>query len=594
MNRKMRRAGRANGDRLAAAAGQPNSGPDFVDALLTYGRDLLDSGMDEEAMEIAKQVVRLKETEETKSFFVTCVKRWAYFPGAEQMRDVITRALRENWGLPGDLEGIAKEMLMRDPLIGPAVQRTLAAWPRLLPLQDLLGAAGLDKISADPLLLALLDMGRVIGVEIERLLTSIRAGLLELATHSSRRQNETIDRFCFALARQCYNNEYIFNLTSDENELLRGLQDRVAEALESGEPISPMELAVLSTYVSLNTLPVKALVKRSWPKSVIGLLEQQIHTPAAIRKLQNSIQTITPIANDTSIKVREQYEDNPYPRWIQLPAFGRPVLFNEYFRNQFPHSNFREIGDRAGLDILYGGCGTGQQAIFFAKTFVGAKVLAVDLSRASLCYAKYKSHVAAIDNIEFAQADILELDGLDRKFDVISSAGVLHHLSDTEKGWRTLLSLLRPDGYMQVGLYSKLGRRDIVVAQKWMSERVPTPSAEAIRVARQELVASADTNAALNSMLRIGDFYSMSECRDLLLPAHERQYTIPQIQDFLETNALEFLGFNIPGYELDQFRSRFSRDDETNLNSWHQFELERPDAFKGTYIFWVQKKIPRS
>ncbi len=593
MNRKMRRASQADQKRSATAPRPPTVEPDFIEALLTHGRALLESGQAEEAMEVAKQAVRLKESEESKAFFVTCVRRWAYFPGADEMRDVIARALRESWALPGDLEGITKEILKRDALIGPAFQRAMASWPRLLSLHELLGTAGLSKISIDPLLLALLEMGRVFGIEIERFLTSIRAGLLEIATQDHGHQNEGMLRFCCALARQCYNNEYVFNLTPDENGRLQTLLDQITEALNTGAAVSPMAVAVLSAYVPLNCLPVEALGKRPWPEGVVGLQQQQIYAPAAVRELRDSIARITPIADDTSIKVRGQYEDNPYPRWTNSVAFGRPMLFNEYIRQNFPSSRFREIGATAALDILIAGCGTGQQSIFFAQNFVGARVLAIDLSLSSLCYAKQKSQMAGMQNVEYAQADILELGSLGNKFDFISSSGVLHHLGDTEKGWCTLLSLLRPDGCMQVGLYSKLARRDIVVAQAWMSEHVATPSVENIRAARQELAAAAASNAALNSMLRIGDFYSTSECRDLLLPAHERQYTIPQIQAFLDENGLEFLGFHIGGYERDQFRARFSRHNETNLQLWHEFEIEYPDTFKGTYIFWVQKKRPK-
>lgn len=594
MNRKMRRAGRADGKRSAPKPGPRTADPVFFDAFLAHGRALLDGGRDEEAMEVAKQAVRLNETEESKAFFVTCIRRWAYFPGAEEMRDVIARALREIWASPGDLDGISKEILKRDPLLGPAIARAAAAWPRIPAMRDLLGPGGLAAIANDQLLLALLEMGRVFGMEIERFLTAIRAGLLDMAGPERAEPSADIVRFCCALARQCYNNEYVFSLTPEESDRVRALQGEITDALDDGAAVSPMAVAALCTYVPLSCLPVDALIKRRWPKSLTGLQEQQINAPAAMEKLRGSIPQITPIANDTSIKVRGQYEDNPYPRWINpLPAL-RPMPFNEYMRQNFPFSNFRDIGKTAELDTLIAGCGTGQQSIFFAQNFVGAKVLAIDLSLSSLCYAKQKTQSAGIGNIEYAQADILELGGLGRQFEFISSSGVLHHLGDTEKGWRTLLSLLRPNGCMQVGLYSELARRNIIVAQEWMSRHVPTPSVENIRAARQQLVAAAAANPALSAMLQIGDFYSTSECRDLLLPAHERRYTIPQIQAFLEANYLEFLGFHIAGYDLEQFHARFSRSRETDLQCWHEFESERPDTFKGTYIFWVQKKRPPS
>jgi len=92
----------------------------------------------------------------------------------------------------------------------------------------------------------------------------------------------------------------------------------------------------------------------------------------------------------------------------------------------------------------------------------------------------------------------------------------------------------------------------------------------------------------MNDVLQFRDFYSMSNCRDLLFPAHENRSTIPQIQTFLDENNLQFLGFVINGRLRDLFSRRFSREREADLRLWHQFETENPHAFRGMYEFWVQ------
>jgi SAM-dependent methyltransferase len=76
-----------------------------------------------------------------------------------------------------------------------------------------------------------------------------------------------------------------------------------------------------------------------------------------------------------------------------------------------------------------------------------------------------------IANIEYAQADILKLGSLGRSFDLIEPVGVLHHLRDWSQGWRVLLALLRPGGFMHVGLYSELARADIRAARAFIAER---------------------------------------------------------------------------------------------------------------------------
>ena len=73
--------------------------------------------------------------------------------------------------------------------------------------------------------------------------------------------------------------------------------------------------------------------------------------------------------------------------------------------------------------ILVAGCGTGQHAIATAQQYPGASVLAVDLSLASLAYAKRKTLELGLTDIEYRQADILALDGLQERFDLIECSG---------------------------------------------------------------------------------------------------------------------------------------------------------------------------
>ena len=59
----------------------------------------------------------------------------------------------------------------------------------------------------------------------------------------------------------------------------------------------------------------------------------------------------------------------------------------------------------------------------------------------------------------------MKLRSIGRKFDIISSMGVLHHLAEPIAGLRELLSLLRPGGFMRIGLYSESARQEVVASQ---------------------------------------------------------------------------------------------------------------------------------
>ena len=590
MTQRLRRGSRRGGGTTAIV--EPKVDPKFVKAVLERGRALLGAGRDKEATQFAIRAVRLQETDETREFFIECIKRWTVFPGAEAIRDVIVRALRDVWAQPHELFYVAKGLLERDPVFGPAMRRAMTAWPRRLSLLELLGPEGLAQIAADPLLPALLERGSILDIAIERAVTSLRAGLLHMILRDRAAYNEKILGLCCALAQQCFVNEYVFDLGAEESDRVHALCDRIRRALDAHSAISPMEIAVLAAYIPLDRLPAAELLKRSWPEEIADLLELQISTPAAERKLRASIPQRTPIADDMSVRVRDQYENNPFPRWVKRPA-SRPMAFDEWMPRCFPFSRFCNIGkgDNLGdnLDVLIAGCGTGHQSIMLAQTLPSARILAVDLSLSSLCYAKEKTRATGISNIDYAQADILELGNLERRFDIISSSGVLHHIADPEKAWRTLLRLLRPNGCMQVGLYSERAHRHVFAVQRWLSARGFSPSVEDIRRARQELADAAKTDAALANASSFSVFFSTSEFRDLFLPTEMHRFTIPRIRRFLNENDLEFIGFVMRSDVRQQFWKRFSRQAEADLGLWDRFEAEYPDAFKGMYEFWVQK-----
>src|SRR5262249_53363954 len=81
------------------------------------------------------------------------------------------------------------------------------------------------------------------------------------------------------------------------------------------------------------------------------------------------------------------------------------------------------------------GCGTGRHPIEVARKYKDARVLAVDLSLTSLCYAKRKTPAPLAERIAYAQADILKIGSIERTFDLIDVSGVLHHLADPMAGW---------------------------------------------------------------------------------------------------------------------------------------------------------------
>ena len=184
-------------------------------------------------------------------------------------------------------------------------------------------------------------------------------------------------------------------------------------------------------------------------------------------------------------------------------------------------------------EILIAGCGTGQHSIGTAARFKSAKILAIDLSLSSLAYAKRKTEEFGIENIEYMQADILDLGQLNKKFDIIESGGVLHHMNNPLAGWKVLKDCLKPGGLMKIGLYSELARQNIIKIKEEIRELSVSSSDTEIRSFRDMIIRSDKDHH--KGVLAVPDFYSVSELRDLLFHVQEHRFTIPQLKEYLDT-----------------------------------------------------------
>jgi SAM-dependent methyltransferase len=448
------------------------------------------------------------------------------------------------------------------------------------------GLPELVAIATDRLLLSLLLKTPVCDVALERLLTRTRLAMLDLATAQADVPREVLD-FCCALAQQCFINEYVFACASVELDRALSLRQQLASALAANDIVPPLTMATVAAYFPLHTLDVPPdKFKRSWPEPIVRLMLQQVREPAEELALRASIPALTPITDDVSALVRQQYEENPYPRWVATSSLHLPISFDERIRSQFPRGTFTPLG-KSAPDILIAGCGTGRHAIETAQQHPGARILAIDLSLASLTYATRKARELRIANVAFGQADILQLGSLGRTFDVIESVGVLHHLRDPLQGWRILLSLLRPGGFMRVGLYSALARQHINAVRAFIVECGYRRTADDIRRFRQDIL-NLEDGSQLKEVTGSSDFFTISRCRDLLFHVEEHLTGIPEIKSFLAANRLAFLGFEDPAES--SYADLFPDDNaKIDLDCWHRFETAHPATFARMYRFWLQK-----
>ena len=508
------------------------------------------------------------------------------------VRNNLVRALVVPWCRPALLSSVSCSLIKLRPEIDECITRSASAWPKRLSSRDLYGTSGLQMVTTDTLLCALLESVPVADIGLEKFLTMVRLDYLNNTTKSLDTHTDPVAHLGFhsALAQQCYINEYLFSLTISEIDKASALKNFLISSIDSGVQISANLLLTVATYFPLNSLPnANRLLRQEWPVTVNSVLRQQISEPIEELELSASIPKLTAIDDATSILVQQQYEENPYPRWVRTTSTRSPLSVRGFLMQRFPLSGFKPFDENTGIDILVAGCGTGQHPIETAWRFRDGRILAVDLSLASLLYAKRKTEEYCLASIEYALADILKIESLGRTFDVIEAGGVLHHLADPLDGWQALLSVLRPNGVMVVGLYSKTARHHIEKIRNIIVEKGYKPTAMDIRQLRQDLVCLSQKEDFGNTITSL-DFYSTSACRDLLFHVQESRMTIDGIKDFLMINNLLFLGFELPREILQSYIYRFPDDPvATNLDQWQIFESENPDVFFGMYQFWIQK-----
>jgi tetratricopeptide (TPR) repeat protein/2-polyprenyl-3-methyl-5-hydroxy-6-metoxy-1,4-benzoquinol methylase len=565
--------------------------PDSEEILFGLAMFLVSGDRAPDALRLIAPALEHAPTWAAKMVFVNGATRSKFAINDAQVRAALTTAITEPWGPPHELCRPALSLIMLNQRIASCVRFANGSWPARLPKSVLFGTHGLAALAADSLLTAVLETAPVSTIEFERFLTCARHALLEIA--SSKQEPDPLDiaaiQFYSALSRQCFVNEYIFDCDDRERLAAEACRTKLLALLDANEAVPPLLLLAVAAYFPLYTLrDASRLLAQNAPRPVAEVLRQQIREPLEEQALRAGIERLTPISGGVSADVRDQYEQNPYPRWVKIPLREQALRFNETLRRVLPFARFTPLPDDGAPEVLIAGCGTGSHSIFTANRFLGVRVLALDLSLSSISYAKRKTQELGVMNIQYAQADILKLGDITRTFDIVESVGVLHHLTDPFAGWRTLLTRLRPGGFMHLGFYSELARRDLARTREFIASRGYASTPADIRRFRQDLTDHHPSDEP-QSLTNSPDFFSTSECRDLLFHVQEHCMTLGQIESFLAEFGLNFIGFEVDPRVLLQYRTRFADDPSgTNLRNWARFETDNPYTFTGMYQFWIQ------
>lgn len=544
------------------------------------------------------------------------VDAWRIDPGDLEQRDALVTALRRcPFDRPNAAARSALAALHEHPELdkqglagatvrlwrsNPSIAKALQAARRFYPPRSAEKPRGIKPLGdflADPLLIAALGWSVATDPDLEAEIIHSRRGWLEELLEDRLRKIDP--GWLPALALQARITEWVWPETPEETEALGRLDAETDREVESREPNRTRAL-IRALYRPLETDPAAAVLrteasKLPYPETMPDgqresdwalLLRRSFLHPHEESRVAGEVRTLTPIADDVSARVRTQYEENPYPRWLSVDR-RPPRSLEAHLARVLPGAPIGPLGT-APPSILVAGCGTGRHAIQTAVRYAGCQVTAVDLSSASLAYAKRMARELGIGNIAFYQGDILALGRIPARFELIECSGVLHHLADPMAGWRVLRGLLAPGGLMRLAFYSSRARGcfDAVRA----ADPGPPASLKQRVLAVRQAVFDLPEGHPAQALLRTADFYATSGVRDALLHAQERTVDLSWLDQAIAALDLRFLGFELPDPSwLVAYRRRRPEDAAgLDLRAWDSVETENPSMFLGMYQFWVR------
>jgi SAM-dependent methyltransferase len=237
--------------------------------------------------------------------------------------------------------------------------------------------------------------------------------------------------------------------------------------------------------------------------------------------------------------VCEFYTRHPYPPPVENLDRARDEWQDQNRHRAEYHLLWPDRPYRADLDILVAGCGT-WQAAKYALCRPNARIVGIDVSTTSLDHTEQLQRQYNLTNLETRQVPVESAATLDRRFDQIVCTGVLHHLADPDAGLRALRSVLKPEGAMYFMVYAPYGRTGVYMLQEYC-RRLGIGTSEQEITDLTALLDVLPQHHPLVPVLRgARDARNADALADALLNPRDRSYSVPELFDFIDRNAMRF------------------------------------------------------
>jgi SAM-dependent methyltransferase len=150
--------------------------------------------------------------------------------------------------------------------------------------------------------------------------------------------------------------------------------------------------------------------------------------------------------------VKDFYEETPFPNYEEFDSVATLIQkarlgwFAKLLDDQVPQ----------GALVLECGCGTGQLSNFLS--IANRRVLGTDICLNSLRLGHEFKAKNELGGVHFLQMNLFRPVLKPGVFDLVISNGVLHHTPDPARAFESIARLVKPNGYILVGLYHRYGR----------------------------------------------------------------------------------------------------------------------------------------
>ena len=270
-------------------------------------------------------------------------------------------------------------------------------------------------------------------------------------------------------------------------------------------------------------------------------------------------------------KVLEFYKQLPFNIYDNVEDATRNIKKNDPTKIYPPLKEI--LADNKTINILDVGCGAGWFANSISYFFNRVNVTGLDFNSVALDFAKSVKKKLNL-NTNFIEKDLFEID-YKKKYNLISSLGVLHHTNNCHEGLKKIL--IQSPEYVLIGLYHKYGRKPFLDHFDDLKKKFPEKGEDFLYNEYKKL----DKRSANEKHLK-------SWFKDQVVHPHETQHSFEEIVPIFSD-----LNYEIKFTSLNRFKTfndyKEIIDKEKEWYDYGKKQLENNLYFPGFFIIFAKK-----